>query len=108
MAVMLGLRPKLRFRFWRNRGVAADRQIEVDELETAITVGLKMLREGDRWLMIVEDPSGEVEPWFYGNDTVLGQQIARDDYGRKLPEGELSHQARHGVRVPPELFIPTV
>ena len=109
MVVQLGRgEPQVRFRFWRNRIVVVDRTMTKTEAGTAVDVGEGMLQPGDRWLMVMEDPTGETRPWFYGNDTPFGQTIARGDYGQKLPEGELSIQRNHGVRIPPETYLPTV
>jgi hypothetical protein len=91
----------VRFRFWVNRQPIADRMMSDDEARHATTVGEGMLRTSDRYLMCVEDPAGVQAPWFRGNDEDFGQQIAQDEYGRKLPGDELTWQKRHGIRHQP-------
>jgi hypothetical protein len=65
-----------------------------------------MTKPGDRWVFLLEDRAGLYEPIVTGNSPAFANRVLREEYGLKLPEGELSIQARKGIRVPPEYQPP--
>lgn len=65
------------------------------------------LWRGDRWVYMLVDEEGlSGPPVVTGNAPAFANRVLRDDYGRKLPEGELSIQVRQGKRIAPEYTPP--